>query len=231
MGDDSHKKERKPLPIVTECVLCAELPPKLLEKIERAWLREKTAKQIGKHYNIPHELVEIHIRRCLYNKHRSRFQRVSTSFDNLWEALDVAHEHYMKSPSTFTAQAYQGFVNQLRGLLADLEKIQNAPEVAAEIVRVAVNPLIRKLTDAIILESSALKEDISIKFGELESEKMIKSYVKRVGIVFGEAVKDTQSQIESVLSAKDKNRQQQKKQATQHESEDRSLRLIKGAKA
>jgi len=140
-------------------------------------------------------------------RHRSRYARVATAFDKLWEALDLAHETYMSDPSMYQATGYQGLLKQLRALMVDLENTQNADELGADLTQYAVNPMITAITNAVISEAGGLKDDLTAKFDEVEAERLVGDFVRRLAKHFSSASRTAHDRILEVLSARDKNRQ------------------------
>ena len=201
------------------CPVCDLLPETLLRKVEVTWLDSKLDRPrkltlarrlikagLGDDVGAAVEAIDRHVDVCLRNQHRSRYARVTEQFNMLWEALHVAHRVYLSNPDMFSATSYAGFVKQLRGLLGDLDKVQNAAELSQDLVRIAVNPMVRALTNAIISESGRLKEDLGQRIPEADADRLINEFVKRIATPFSRAARVAGEGIESTLAARDKNR-------------------------
>jgi hypothetical protein len=106
----------------------------------------------------------------------------------------------------FSATSYAGFVKQLRGLLADLDKVQNAAELGEDLTRLAINPLVRSLTNSIISEMGRLKEELGQHVPESVSERLTNEVVTRIATPFKRAAQQAGEELESALAARDKNR-------------------------
>jgi hypothetical protein len=152
------------------------------------------------------EVIDRHVDVCLQNQHRSRYARVAEQFNMLWEALHTAHRVYVSSPDMFSATSYAGFVKQLRGLLADLDKVQNAAELGEDLTRLAINPLVRSLTNTLISEMGRLKEELGQHVPESVAERLTNEAVTRIATPFKRAAQTAGEEIESALAARDKNR-------------------------
>lgn len=207
------------------CPICDLLPESLLSKVEVTWAegRLDRPRRIGlarrligagfdKHGDPPQQrqralmAVDRHVDVCLLNQHRSRYARVSEQFDMLWEALHTAHRVYLAAPDMFSATSYAGFVKQLRGLLQDLDKVQNAHELGEDLTRLAVNPLVRSLTNTIISEAGRLKEDLTQHVDEDITERLVNGFITRIAPQFKRSAELAHEEIENALAARDKNR-------------------------
>lgn len=157
-------------------------------------------------YGITSADCEHHARVCIRAKEDSRYSRVASQFDQLWKALDLAHSVYMDDPSMFNANAYTALTRELRGCLMDLNKVQSSDEVAEEITATALNPMVKRITSAIITEASRLKEDLLARFAEEDADKVVNSYVERLAVQIQDVVPYARDRIADALSARDKNR-------------------------
>jgi len=202
-----------------QCPVCEILEQPYLRRLEKTWLDGKLTRDIRRavsrklaraHGDMTPTLalfsVDKHVDVCLRNRHRSRYARVGEQFNMLWEALHTAHKVYLNSPDMFNAQGYSNLVKQLRGLMADLDKVQNASELGEDLTRLAINPLIRALTNTLIAEAGRLKEDLTQYVDEDRVEKMVNGMVRRIATPFKRAAQSTHDQILDILSARDKNR-------------------------
>jgi hypothetical protein len=166
----------------------------------------KLRKRLFKRYGITNADCEHHARVCIRAKEDSRYTKVASQFDQLWKALDLAHSVYMDDPSMFNANAYTSLTRELRGCLMDLNKVQSSDEVADEIVATALNPMVKRMTTAIITEASRLKEDLLARFSEEDADKVVNSYVERLAVQIQDVVPYARDRIADALSARDKNR-------------------------
>lgn len=204
------------------CPLCDLLPEKVLRRVEVTWAEGRLDHPrklslarylLRKHANADAhtvagamEAIDRHVDVCLQNANRSRYARVAEQFNMLWEALHVAHRVYVGSPDMFSATSYAGFVKQLRGLMADLDKVQNAAELGEDLTRLAINPLVRTLTNTIISEMGRLKEELSQHVPETVADRMTNEVVARIATPFTRAAHTAGEEIEATLAARDKNR-------------------------
>jgi len=191
----------------SSCPLCDQLSKDQLQLVEVAWLKGELPHTIAEREGIDPSDLARHVHRCLMTRHRSRYARVGVAFDKLWQALDLAHETYMADPSMYQATGYQGLLKQLRALMVDLENTQNADELGADLTQYAVNPMITAITNAVISESGGLKDDLTAKFDEVEAERLVGDFVRRLAKHFTQASQTAHDRIMEVLSARDKNRQ------------------------
>jgi len=215
--EEGNGKKRIDVP-PWRCVVCDLLPEPFLRRVEVAWLsgqltverRNALAKMLTKrgvhNPSFAHEAVQRHLDVCLFNRNRSRYARTAEQFNLLWDALRTAHNVYQSNPDMFNATAYAGFVKQLRGLLQDLDKIQNAAELSEEITGLALNPLVRNLTNVIISESGRLKEELLGRIPEHDVERIMSSFIERSGVEFKRAAETAYASLLDVLAARDHNR-------------------------
>jgi hypothetical protein len=153
------------------------------------------------------ELIDRHVEVCLTNIHRSRYARAIAQYNMLWDALAQAHRCYMASPDSWNAQAYSQFVHQLRGLLGDLDKIQDASEIADDLTALALNPLVRRLTNVLISEAGRLKEDIlQYQVPPDAVDRVVGTFIRRIAPAFSDATMEARDLIEDTLGARDKAR-------------------------
>lgn len=188
------------------CSLCNTLPSSQLNLVEEAFLKGKSYQAISEMCDLDPQEVDTHIHRCLRTRYDSRYARVSHAFDMLWQAIDVAHKTYMADPSMYHGTSYQGLLKQLRALMVDLENVQNSEELGADVTQYALNPMITALTNAVISESGSLKEDLTAKFDEVEAERLVGDFVRRLAKHFTLASQTAHERILDTLSARDKNR-------------------------
>jgi len=204
------------------CELCKVLSPDALAHVEEAWLSSATVRQIaaregvasgvvrwdqlGMDNNRAEALIERHVQVCLYNKHRSRYQRLGTQFDMLWEAINVAHAQYLATPNMYNGTAYQALCKQLRQTLVDLENVQNASELADDLVRLCLNPMIKGVTNSLITELGSLREDLGAKFSEAEADRMVNDLATRLGTHFKQQSERAHDRIIDMMEARDRNR-------------------------
>ena len=217
--------------VLNECKVCHILGPDELDQVEVAWLGGADALKLARVWHArlrgvkgevadleitPEDLVLVrdgtvdaidhHIRVCLFTRHRSRYARVSEAFDALYRALDVAHRAYMAEPTRSNALSYQALGGELRALLTDLDKVQNAAELADDLVAWALNPLIQSLTQTIIRELGSVKEELTHHMHADDADRILKGTVERIGPLFKAATVTARDKCVEVLSAKDKNR-------------------------
>jgi hypothetical protein len=205
----SKRSEKGEVPeVLRTCVLCHPdgSIPDLVAKVDKAWKRGKTSEQIARHYGLPFVVVDTHVRRCLINKHRSRYQRLALVFDRLYRATELAADVYDASPNNWNAQSYQGFAHQLRGLQLDLDRIQNAGELTDELLEFAVDPLVLSLTQALVVESRILRDAIGPRLGEKEAMHQVTEFLNRVKDTYRTATEEARKRIRSILSARESNR-------------------------
>ena len=216
-----------------QCAACTHLSPKWLSRLEVAFLdgglkprqREKVARVLLGAMHGPSvcqswdddekramlviggELIDRHLQVCLTNAHRSRYARAVAQYNMLWDALSIAHREYKANPDSWNAQAYTQMVHQLRGLLSDLDKIQDATEIADDLTTLALNPLVRRVTNTIISEAGRLKEDLlQHKLSQEVVDRIVGSFIRRIAPSFSDATLEARDLIEDTLGAKDKAR-------------------------
>lgn len=188
------------------CAICEALPKDKLHAVEVAFLEGEPGTVIAEREGLdPRELAQ-HVHRCLMTRHSSRYARVGRAFDLLWEAIDLAHQTYMREPSMYNGTSYQGLLKQLRALMVDLDNVQNSDELVADIVQYALNPMIKALINAVISEAGSLREDMTAKFDESEAERLVADFVTRLSQHFTRASQTAHDRIADTLSARDKNR-------------------------
>lgn len=216
-GSKSRGQSRK-----GRCELCKVLCPEALTAVGEAWLNGATVRQIAAREGVAagvvrweqlgldkdraEALVERHVQVCLYNQHRSRYQRLGTQFDMLWEAINVAHAQYLAQPNMYNGTAYQALCKQLRQTLVDLENVQNASELADDLVRLCLNPMIKGVTNSLISELGSLREDLGAKFSEGEAERMVNDLATRLGAHFKQQSERAHDRIIDLMEARDRNR-------------------------
>jgi len=191
---------------LTECPICQALDKSKLLTVEEAWLQGCLPDEIAEREGLDPTDLAHHVHRCLMTRHSSRYARVGHAFDQLWQAIDLAHATYMADPSMYNGTSYQGLLKQLRALMVDLDNVQNSEELAADITQYALNPLITNMTNALISESGSLKEDLTSKFDELEAERMMADFVRRIALHFKQSSQTAHDRVLDTLSARDQNR-------------------------
>jgi hypothetical protein len=177
-----------------------------LKEIEERWLEGWDANKIAATYDKPLKLVNYHIKSELVNKHSSRFERLGLVFDQLFSASELAFNEFLKKPSQTRSMAYSSIVNALRGALVDLDAIQNNAELADDLIKLVINPLIRKVTNILIEELGNFKEDLMLRFGEEEADRIVNDVTVKLGSRFSSLLEDTGERLENVLTVRDKNR-------------------------
>jgi len=205
-----RRQDKDEIPeVLRTCVLCAPDDPaasNLGAKVDRAWKRGKTAKEIAAHYKVPFVVVDTHIRRCLINRHRSRYERLRLVFDRLYRATELAADCYEASPNNWNAQSYQGFAAQLRGLQADLDRIQNAGELTDELLDMALDPFVLALTQALVVEARILRDAIGPRLGEREAAHQVSEFLNRVKDTYRTATEEARKRVRSILATRESNR-------------------------
>lgn len=205
-GAQTVKGSKQGLSKSSDCRLCQELPKDQLASVEVAFLEGKLPHEIAEGTGLDEQEVARHVHRCLMTRHHSRYARVARAFDLLWQAIDLAHDTYMSDPSMYNGTSYQGLLKQLRALMVDLDNVQDSSELAADLVQFSLNPMITALTNALISESGSLKEDLTAKFDELEAERMVGDFVRRLAAHFTQASRIAHGRIMDTLTARDQNR-------------------------
>lgn len=194
-------REREPQPDLTEI-----LSRSLREEMEDHWLNGWSEEKLAQRYGHSVEDIRRWIKKELVNKHRSRYERITMVFDNLFAATDVAHTEFMENPSNSNSMSYTGLVNSLRGAMVDLDNVQDNRELADELLKLALNPLIRKLTQVLIDELGNFKEELMLKFEEDDADRIANDVATRCGSHFKSALDDSVRRIENILGAQDKNK-------------------------
>jgi hypothetical protein len=195
--------------VLRSCALCHpddSLPVGLLAKVDKAWKQGKTPKAIADHYHVPFVVIDTHVRRCLINRHRTRYERLALVFDRLYRATDLAADCYEASPNNWNAQSYQGFAAQLRGLQIDLERIQNAGELTDELIDIAVDPFVLAVTQALVVEARILRDAIGPRIGEREAAHQVAEFLNRVKDTYRTATDEARKRIRAVLATRENNR-------------------------
>jgi len=193
---------------VSKCKVCAQLDSDKLEQLKNEWLVEgKESDDLAAKWGFRPKVMHRHIRRCLFNKHRSRYDRLRVLLDEVFEDIDLAREAFRDQPTFNNSASYQGLLREFRSTLTDLEHIQNAEELGDELIDLVINPLILRMTQIIASESGSLKEDLASRVGDVEAESLVHDLVDRVKERFSEEVRGAQQRMNDALSAKDKNRQ------------------------
>jgi hypothetical protein len=191
---------------MSRCAICDRLSKDQLHVVEEAFLNDVEYLAIAEQLDLdPVELAQ-HVHRCLMTRHTSRYARVSRAFDLLWEAIDLAHATYMADPSMYNGTSYQGLLKQLRALMVDLENVQNSQELGSDLTQFALNPMITALTNAVISEAGSLREDLTAKFDEVEAERLVGDFVRRLAQHFTRASQTAHERVMDTLMARDKNR-------------------------
>lgn len=189
------------------CFVCTALEKNELEALKTAWLEEGTDEQVlAEKFEIDVKDIQKHLRKCLINKHRSRYERLAMVLNDIFDDIDIARKEFQADPSFHNSASYQGLVREFRGVIGDLENIQNAAELSDELTKLVLNPLTKQVTQVIIAEVGTFKEELSLRFGEEETDRMIKELILRVGKQFEQALAKAHDRMEQALSARDKNR-------------------------
>jgi hypothetical protein len=186
--------------------LKSRLMPESLKEIEDMWLDGVEEEELSKRFGLRVEEIHKHIQDELVNKYSSRYDRAGMMFDRLFSAIGVAHGEYMENPTQGQAIAYSSMINSFRGALVDLDNLQNTAEVADDIIKIALNPLLKKMVQVLIDELGSFKEILASKFGEEASTKISNEVASRVSSHFKVALEDTRGRLEGVLGTQDKNR-------------------------
>ena len=131
---------------------------------------------------VPEEVASRLEQRRKQGETLSRTHRADTIFDDLWVALMLAHERYMKVPDRHNAVAYQALAGELRTLMADLAKTQNKEDILRQIVAVGLNPFLEEIAQALLTESDTLQTEL-VRSGVTESsaKRIAGSFVLRIG--------------------------------------------------
>lgn len=180
--------------------------PEVLKEMEDCWLKGMEALEIARQFSQPLKAVQRWINKDLINKYSSRYERLTLTFNSLFEATEVAHQRYMDDPSNANSMAYTGIVNSLRGAMVDLDNVQDNAALADDLLSIVLNPLIRRLTNVLIDELGNFKEELMLKFDEDDADRIVNDVTTRVGSHFKTATQQTVERLESVLSVKDNNK-------------------------
>ena len=227
MKKDKEKPTTKPTGPGTIKQLKKTVSPLLLAKMVQDWEKESVGFDVlSERYDIPENLVELYIKKEFVNKNSSRYERLSMTFDGIFDSLTIAQQCYQQNPNNFNANSYIGMVNALRGALSDLDSIQSKEDLSQEIINFLINPLINKVTHSIINEFGNLKKEIMGRYKEEEADRIVTSMVQRVGIQFKSLLEDTVEKLENLLSAKEKN----KKKILSKKGNGEAFKLVKGGK-
>jgi len=197
------------------CFVCTALEKKDLEELKTDWLEHGTDEDVlAKKYEIDIKDIQKHLRKCLINKHRSRYERLAMVLNDIFDDIDIARKEFQADPTFHNSASYQGLIREFRGVVGDLENIQNASELSDELTKLVLNPLTKQLTQTIIGEVGTFKEELSLRFGEEETDRLINELILRVGKQFEHALVKAHDRMEQALSARDKNRKSFKGRST-----------------
>lgn len=188
------------------CRLCAKESTETLQEVEKRFLKGEEPEAIAEALELKTGRVQRHIQRCLLNKHRSRYERVASIFDDTFSAIQVAKDLYMENPTSDNAYAYSSLINTLRGALQDLNAIQSGEELAEEITDMAVNPLIRGMVDRIADETNQLQSEVAPSIGEAYAKRLVDDHLERIGGLFKNLAEECHGRMVDILTARDKNR-------------------------
>jgi hypothetical protein len=197
------------------CFVCTALEKHELEDLKTEWLEHGTDENtLAEKYEIDVKDIQKHLRKCLINKHRSRYERLAMVLNDIFDDIDIARKEFQADPTFHNSASYQGLIREFRGVIGDLENIQNAAELSDELTKLVLNPLTKQITQIIISEVGTFKEEISIRFGEEETDRLINELVLRIGKQFEQSLVKAHDRMEQALSARDKNRKSFKGRAT-----------------
>lgn len=200
------KSAPKPPPKPRRQLFYKVAPRETLKEMENNWLSGWDEERLSRVYHYPVDEVKHWVRTKLVNKYSSRYERITLIFDNLFEAAETAHQVYLAAPTNSASMAYTSIVNSIRGAMVDLDNVQDNQELADDILKLALNPLVKKVTQCLIDELGSFKEEIMLRFSEDDANRISNEVATRVGSHFKTALKETTARLDTILGARDKNK-------------------------
>ncbi|RLC78987.1 MAG: hypothetical protein DRJ03_24310 [Chloroflexi bacterium] len=175
----------------TSCPICLHKDKETLDAIKTAYLDEGGgAEELSVEFGIPYDILLNHLSRCITSGDgtvdgmKDRSDDLSDKYEQLKEAVDMAHNEYLTEPKASNATGYAQLVMQFRGMLLELQQLDSPEKIASELANDIVGPLVSRLITTLTEELHRTREDL-IQKTEAHYAKPINTVVtetlKRVG--------------------------------------------------
>jgi len=163
------------------CDLCREFPIRTMREIDEEIAEGSlSVEEIASKHFISSALLEEHIKRCGAAFPTTGHELLNTLLRDIREAADDRKKDYDDDPEAnqHAMSHYVNLVREAREIIMAMDRIRPSDELAQEIVRKVVNPIIRLCVVASVEEGNRLRDELIASLGQ-ENFESIDEAVKR----------------------------------------------------
>ncbi len=201
------------------CDLCKELPIHTMRQIDEAISEgSKSVGEIAEQFYLSSSILEEHMRSCVAPLPSSGHELLTTILRDVRESAEERKRHYDTDPeeNSHAMGHYINLVREAREIILAMERIRPSDELAQEIVRKVVNPIIRQCVVTCVDEGNRLRDELVSALGQ-ENFEAVDAAVKRSLRRFAERLKGESGEVIERLPeilASDNGNQQKSKPLT-----------------
>jgi hypothetical protein len=145
------------------CSVCRNLTKKQLRKFAELYEDGRTPEDIGAQLSLSYDDAVEHATKCLKNDdvEEGKTDQLKDFLKSVKKLIQIAETQYEGQPDrSDLVHAFTALIGEARSIIDELSLVGNPAEVVRTVVRIALNPFIRKGVEVLTKEYARLRPEL-----------------------------------------------------------------------